>query len=176
MNFNFVTGIPKSSQNAADVVNWWNLRIQDELNITIGVEGVHFNWDENHEIDPINPIFADERGDSYWYMDVSTYTWGTEMWPSRVRKSAGQWHAFSRVTMNPAEYIEFVTNEFKFKPATENFSTYNVAIFNDTMDFLKQVMAGTRSSADIESMHAELVVGGLDDVRAELQDYYDSIH
>ena len=173
-NFNFVTAIPKSSPNAADVVNWWNLRIQDELNITIGVEGVHFNWDENGGIDPINPIFADERGDSYWYMDVSTYTWGTEMWPSRVRKSAGQWHAFSRVTMNAPDYIEFTNNEFKFKPATENFSLYNVTLFNDTMDFLKQVMAGTRTSADIEAFHNDLVVAGLDDVRVELQEYYDA--
>ena len=173
-NFNFVTAIPKSSPNAADVVNWWNLRIQDDLHITIGDEGVHFNYDENGGIDPINPIFADERGDSYWYMDVSTYTWGTEMWPSRVRKSAGQWHAFSRVTMNPAPYIEFTVNEFKFKPATENFSTYNTTLFNDTMDFLKQVMAGTRTSADIEALHNDLVVAGLDDVRVELQEYYDA--
>ena len=173
-NFNFVTGIPKSSQNAADVVNWWNLRIQDELNITIGVEGVHFNWDENHEIDPINPIFADERGDSYWYLDVTTAAYGSDLWPSRVRKSAGQWHAFSRVTMNPAPYIEFTVNEFKFKPATENFSTYNTTLFNDTMDFLKQVMAGTRTSADIDTFHSDLVVAGLDDVRVELQEYYDA--
>ena len=173
-NFNFVTAIPKSSENAADVVNWWNLRIQDDLHITIGDEGVHFNYDENGGIDPINPIFADERGDSYWYMDVSTYTWGTEMWPSRVRKSAGQWHAFERVTMNAPDYIEFTTNEFKFKPATENFSLYNTTLFNDTMDFLKQVMAGTRTSADIEAIHSDLVVAGLDDVRVELQEYYDA--
>ena len=174
--FNYISCIPRSSDNAADVVNWWNIRQEQELFINIGVEGVHFNYDAEGGIEPINPIFADERGNSYWYLDGSTPEYGTERWPSRVRKSAGQWHAFSRVTMNPAPYIDFVTNEFKFKPATENFSTYNVAIFNDTMDFLKQVMAGTRTAADIEAMHSELVVGGLDDVRAELQDYYDSIH
>jgi putative aldouronate transport system substrate-binding protein len=173
-NFNFVTAIPKSSPNAADVVNWWNLRIQDDLHITIGDEGVHFNYDANGGIDPINPIFADERGSSYYYCDVTTFAWGTELWPSRVRKSAGQWHAFERVTMNAPDYIEFTTNEFKFKPATENYSTYNVTLFNDTMDFLKQVMAGTRTSADIEAIHNDLVVAGLDDVRVELQEYYDA--
>ena len=173
-NFNFVTAIPKSSKNAADVMNWWNLRVKDELFITIGEEGVHFNYDENGGIDPINPIFAEERGSSYWYCDVTTAIYGSERWPSRVRKSAGQWHAFSAVTMNAPDYIQFTTNEFKFKPATENFSTYNTTLFNDTMDFLKQVMAGTRSSSDIESLHKDLVVAGLDDVRAELQDYYDA--
>lgn len=174
--FNYVCAIPKSSKNAADVMNWWNLRLVDELNITIGVEGVHFNYDAEGGIEPINPIFAEERGNSYWYLDVSTPEYGSKLWPSRVRKSAGQWHAFSRVTMNPAEYIEFTTNEFKFMPPAENFSTYNVAIFNDTMDFLKQVMAGTRSSSDLEALHSDLVVGGLDDIRDELQAYYDSIH
>ena len=174
--FNYISCIPKSSKNAADVVNWWNIRQEKELFINIGVEGVHFNYDANGGIDPINPIFADERGSSYWYLDGSTPEYGTERWPSRVRKSAGQWHAFSRVTMNPAPYINFVTNEFKFKPGTEAFATYNVAIFNDTMDFLKQVMAGTRSSADIKALHDDLVVGELEAVRAELQTYYDSIH
>ena len=174
MAFNFISCIPKSSENAADVVNWWNLKIQDELHITIGDEGVHFNYDENGGIEPINPIFADERGSSYYYADVTTFAWGTELWPSRVRKSAGQWHAFSAVTMNAPDYIEFTTNEFKFKPATENFSTYNTTLFNDTMDFLKQVMAGTRTSADIDKFHSDLVVAGLEDVRVELQDYYDA--
>ena len=76
--------------------------------------------------------------------------------------------------MNAPDYIEFTTNEFKFKPATENFSLYNTTLFNDTMDFLKQVMAGTRTSADIEAIHSDLVVAGLDDVRVELQEYYDA--
>lgn len=174
MAFNFISCIPKSSENAADVVNWWNLKIQDELHITIGDEGVHFNYDANGGIDPINPIFADERGSSYYYCDVTTFAWGTELWPSRVRKSAGQWHAFSAVTMNSPDYIEFTTNEFKFKPATENYSTYNVTLFNDTMDFLKQVMAGTRTSADIAKLQSDLGVAGLEDVRTELQEYYDA--
>lgn len=173
-NFNFVTAIPKSSENAADVMNWWNLRVKDELNITIGVEGVHFNYDAEGGIDPINPIFADERGNSYWYCDVTTAAYGSDLWPSRVRKSSGQWHAFSAVTMNAADYIEFTTNEFKFKPATENFSKYNTTLFNDTMDFLKQVMAGTRSVADLETFHSDWVNAGGEDVRAELQAYYDA--
>lgn len=173
--FGFVTCIPKSSENAADVVNWWNLRIQDELHITIGDEGVHFNYDEEGSIDPINPIFAEERGNSYWYMDVSSASWGSEMWPSRVRKSASQWHAFSAVTVNAdTDRIEFVTNEFKFKPATEAYSKYNAALFNDLKDYLLQVMAGTRTIDDLDTFMSDWANAGGEDVRAELQDYYNS--
>lgn len=173
--FNFVTSIPRSSENAADVVNWWNLRLKDDLHITIGDEGVHFNYDENGGIEPINPIFADERGNSYWYLDVTSATWGAEQWPSRVRKSASQWHAFSAVTVNAdTDRIEFVTNEFKFKPATEAYSKYNTTLFNDTKDFLLQVMAGTRTVGDLTTFQSDWTNAGGEEVRAELQNYYDS--
>lgn len=172
--FNFVTGVPRSSENAADVVNWLNLRLKDDLHITIGDEGVHFNYDSEGGIDPINPIFADERGNSYWYMDVSSATWGSEMWPSRVRKSASQWHAFSAVTVNAdTDRIEFVTNEFKFKPATENFSKYNTTLFNNLKDYLLQVMAGTRTINDLPTFMSDWTNAGGEEVRAELQTYYD---
>lgn len=66
---NFVTVILRGSENAADAVNWINLKQQNQLYINIGVEGTHFNYDEDGGIAPINPIFAEERGNSYWYID-----------------------------------------------------------------------------------------------------------
>lgn len=173
--FNFIGAIPRSSDNAADVVNWWDLRIKDELHITIGDEGVHFNYDANGGIEPINPIFAEERGNSFWYMDVSSASWGSELWPSRVRKSAGQWHAFDAVSMHAdTNRIEFVTNEFKFKPATEDFSKYNTTLFNNLKDYLLQVMAGTRTIDDLQTFMADWTNAGGEEVRAELQEFYDS--
>jgi len=173
--FNFVSCVPKSSGNAADVVNWWNLRLKDDLHITIGDEGVHFNYDANGGIDPINPIFAEERGNSYWYVDVTSATWGSQLWPARVRKSASQWHAFSAVTMNAdTDRIEFVTNEFKFKPATEAYSKYNTTLFNSLKDYLLQVMAGIRTIDDLGTFTKDWVNAGGEEVRTELQSYYDS--
>ncbi len=66
---NFVTVILRGSENAADAVNWINLKQQNQLYINIGVEGTHFNYDEDGGIAPINPIFVEERGNSYWYLD-----------------------------------------------------------------------------------------------------------
>lgn len=174
--FNFVSCIPKSSKNAADVMNWWNLRIQDDLHLTIGDEGVHFNYDENGGIDPINPIFAEERGNSHWYMDVSTASWGLELWPARVRKSAGQWHAFQRITMNAPDYINFVPNTFAFMPAKENYTTYNNTLFNDLNDYILQVLAGTRSIDDLATFQSDWVNAGGEDVRADLQGWYDEFY
>lgn len=173
--FNFVSCVPKSSDNVADVINWVNLRTQDQLHLTIGDEGVHFNWAADGTIDPINPIFANERGNSYYFLDYTTENWGRDQWVARVRKSASQWHAFSAVTVNAdTDRIEFVTNEFKFKPATEAFTTYNTTLFNNLKDYLLQVMAGTRTIDDLPTFQSDWANAGGEEVRAELQAYYDA--
>lgn len=174
-NLNHVTVIPKTSENAADVINWLNIRVQNQLYITIGKEGVHFNYDAKGEIDPINPIFAEERGNSYYYMDCTNQEEFEFEWPSRVRKSAGQWHAFSRVTMN-ADQSVFVQNDFAFMPAKENYTKYNAALFNDLQDFMLQVMSGTRTIADLPTFQADWKNNGGEEVRADLQTWYDEFY
>lgn len=96
---NFVTVILRGSENAADAVNWINLKQQNQLYINIGVEGTHFNYDEDGGIAPINPIFAEERGNSYWYIDSTNEEEFATEWPSRVRKSDAQWAGFEAVTL-----------------------------------------------------------------------------
>ena len=172
---NYVTGIPKTSKNAADVVNWWNIRVAEQLYINIGEEGIHYTLDEKGEIDPINPIFADERGSSYYYLDV-TSTEFMNQWPARVRKSAGQWHAFGAVTMNAPDYIEFMPNTFAYMPAIGSFTTYNGTLFGDLQDFILQVMAGTRSIDDLATFKSDWANAGGEDVRADLQGWYDEFY
>jgi len=173
--FNFVTCVPKSSKNVADVVNWWNLRVKDQLFIAIGEEGVHFNYDADGNIEPINPIFAEERGNSYWYMDVTNQKEYEFEWPSRVRKSEGQWHSFSAVTMNADQSI-FVDNIFAFMPAKENYAKYNTTIFNDLQDYITQVMSGTRTIDDLDTFMSDWTNAGGEKVREELQSWYDEFY
>ena len=167
--------MPKSSKNLADVVNWWNLRIKDQLFIAIGEEGVHFNYDENGEIEPINPIFAEERGNSYWYMDVTNQKEYEFQWPSRVRKSEGQWHSFSAVTMDADQSI-FVPNTFAFMPAKDNYTKYNTALFNDLNDYIIQVMSGTRTINDLDTFMSDWTNAGGESVRGDLQGWYDEFY
>lgn len=173
--FNWIGCVPKSSKNLADVVNWWNLRIKDQLFIAIGEEGVHFNYDENGEIEPINPIFAEERGNSYWYMDVTNQKEYEFQWPSRVRKSEGQWHSFSAVTMDADQSI-FVPNTFAFMPAKDNYTKYNTALFNDLNDYIIQVMSGTRTINDLDTFMSDWTNAGGESVRGDLQGWYDEFY
>ena len=173
--FNWIGCVPKSSKNLADVVNWWNLRIKDQLFIAIGEEGVHFNYDENGEIEPINPIFAEERGNSYWYMDVTNQKEYEFQWPSRVRKSEGQWHSFSAVTMDADQSI-FVPNTFAFMPAKDNYTKYNTALFNDLNDYIIQIMSGTRTINDLDTFMSDWTNAGGESVRGDLQGWYDEFY
>jgi len=168
-----VTAILKKSKNAADAVNWMNTKIQNQLYINIGVEGIHFNYDAAGEIAPINPIFADERGDSFYYLDVTDADVFKTEWPSRIRKSEAQWLAFDAATMktNANRPQIFVENKFAYMPAAESFARYNTTLLNSLNDFVLQVMAGTRGVSDIPTYIRDWKNLGGEDVRKELAAY-----
>lgn len=171
---NQYTVILKGSENAADVVNWINLKQQNQLYINIGKEGVHFNYDEDGSIAPINPIFAEERGNSYWYNDSTNEAEFKTEWPARVRKSDAQWAGFEAVTIYANEHTPeiFVDNPFAFKPATEKFSKYNTALSSNLNDYILQVISGTKSMDDLEAFQADFAANGGEEVREELQSWY----
>lgn len=173
---NQVSCILKSSKNAADAVNWVNLKVQNQLFICIGVEGVHFNYDAEGKIAPINPIFANERGDSYWYIDATDQPAYEVQWPSRIRKSDAQWAAFYAITLKANEQTPeiFVDNAFAFKPASEAYTKYNTSLFKSLQDFILQVISGTRTIDDLATFQSDWANNGGEDVRTELQTYIDS--
>ncbi len=174
--FNQVSCILRSSKNAADAINWINLKIQQQLFICIGVEGVHFTYDEAGMISPINPIFADERGASYWYIDASDQPAYEHQWPSRIRKSDAQWAAFDAITIkanNETPEI-FVDNAFAFMPASPAYAKNNTALFKSLQDFILQVLSGTRTIDDLATFQSDWAVGGGEEVRAELEAFYNS--
>ena len=170
---NQVSCILRSSKNAADAINWINLKVQNQLFICIGVEGVHFNYDDKGLISPINPIFANERGDSYWYIDATNQPNYEVQWPSRIRKSDAQWAAFDAITIKAnAENPEiFVPNTFAFMPASEAYTKYNTSLFKSLQDYILQVISGTRSIDDLGTFQSDWANNGGEEVRAELAAY-----
>jgi len=170
---NHVSAILKNSKNAADAVNWMNLKVKNQLFINIGVEGVHFTYDTDGSIKPINPIFADERGNSYYYNDVTNEEEFKSEWPSRIRKSAAQWLAFYNVTIktNKERPEIFVKNAFAFMPVSESMAKYNTTLLNSINDFILQVMSGARSVNDIKTCNDDWKNNGGEAVRTDLTAY-----
>lgn len=175
---NQYTVILRGSENAADVVNWINLKQQDQLLINIGEEGVHFNYDEDGSIAPINPTFSEERSNAYWYNDSTNEEEFKAEWPARVRKSEAQWAGFEAVTLYANENTPeiFVDNPFAFKPATELYSKYNTALSNNLNDYILQIVSGTKTLDDLSTFQADFEAKGGEEVREELQTWYQDFY
>jgi putative aldouronate transport system substrate-binding protein len=172
---NQISCILRSSKNAADAINWINLKVKNQLFICIGEEGVHFTYDADGKIQPINPIFANERGDSYWFIDCTDQPAYEKQWPARIRKSDAQWAAFSAITLKASEETPeiFVDNKFAFKPASEAYTKYNTALFKSLQDYILQVLSGTRTIDDLKTFQSDWANNGGEDVRTDLQTFLD---
>ena len=173
-----VSGILRSSENAADVVNWWNLKIQNQMFINFGEEGTHYTIDDNGELAPILPIFADERGNSYYYLDCTAEESFAHDWPSRVRKSQGQYAAFEAVPLycrdnRPEIYVKDV---FAPMATGEKYAKYNLALFDSVNDYILQVMSGTKTIDDLAAFQSEWANNGGEEIREELQTWYNGYY
>ena len=173
-----VSVVLKSSKNAADAVNWMNLRIKNQLLLNIGTEGETFNYNEKGEIEPINPTFTEQKANSWWYMDGSNEDEFAKEWPARVKKSAGQWLAFSNTSIwyTENEPNIFVENPLTYVPALEKYSKENPSLFNNINDFMVQVLSGVKTSADIDELKSEWKNSGGEEVQSELQTWYDGFN
>ena len=166
--------IPRTAAHPEDALNYISNVIDNQLFLNLGEEGVHWYYDENHRFVPINPIFSDERGNSYWYNDSLNWADWKFQWPTRIRKSEAQWAAFEAVTINGDPSV-FVKSEFKFMPATEAYTENNTALYKSLQDFILQVMSGARTIDDLAAYQKEWANNEGEAVRAELQTYYDGL-
>lgn len=175
---NQMTCILKSSKNAEHAINWINIKQQNQLFLNIGVEGTHFTYDADGSIKPINPIFAEERGNSYWYLNSTNEEEFAKQWPSRVRKSDAMWAAFEAVTnkANKETPEVFVENTFGFMPSLENYSKYNLALFKSTSDFILQLISGTKSIKDLDTFKSDWTNNGGEKIREEMKKWYDEFY
>ncbi len=174
-SINQMTCILKSSKNAEHVINWINIKQQNQLYLNIGVEGTHFTYDTDGSIKPINPIFAEERGNSFWYLNSTDEAEFAKQWPSRVRKSDAMWAAFEVVAIKADPKI-FVGNPFTYMPSLENYSKYNQSLFKATSDFILQLIGGTKKIDDLKTFQSDWTNGGGDKIKTEMQTWYDEFY
>lgn len=125
---NYVTCILKNCENAADVIHYINLKVENQEFICIGEEGIHFNRDENGAYIPIMPKFTDDKGNAWWYINATDTESYAVQWQARVRKNEYQWDSFEKTSVYTVEKRPeiYVPNVFLYKPATGAYTEYNV--------------------------------------------------
>lgn len=111
-------------------------------------------------------------------MDSSNEEEFAKEWPARVRKSEGQWLAFSETSVwySENEPEVFVENPFTYVPALEMYSKENPSLFNNINDFMMQVLSGVKTSDDVDDLISEWKNSGGEEVKKELQDWYDDFY
>ncbi len=172
---NYVTCVLRSCENAADVINYINLKIQNQEEICIGEEGVHFNFDEDGNYIPIMPTFTNDKGNAWWYINATDTEVYAKQWLARVRKSDYQWDAFENTTIYTVENRPdvYVPNAFLYKPATGAYTENNTALKNDLFNYMIQVVVGTNDmEAGMTAFQNDWAAAGGEEVKTDLQTWY----
>ena len=94
----------------------------------------------------------------------------------RVEGNRMQFYEAVTIKANEETPEIFVDNPFAFKPATEKYSKYNTALSNSLNDFIMQIISGTKSYDDLETFQSDFEAKGGEEVRTELQDWYQSFY
>lgn len=169
---NYVTCILKNCENAADAVNYMNLKVQNQEYICIGEEGVHFNKDADGNYIPIMPKFTDDKGFAWWYINATDTNSYEIQWQARVHKSEYQWDAFENTTLYLVENRPeiYVVNPFLYKPSTGAYVEKNPALKNELQNYMLQVACGNDKGLD--TFMQDWKAAGGDSVKEDLQTWY----
>lgn len=169
---NYVTCILKTCDNAADAMNYMNLKVQNQEYICIGEEGVHFNKDDDGNYVPIMPKFTDDKGFAWWYINATDTKTYEVQWQARVHKNEYQWDAFENTTLylvaNRPEI--YVVNPFLYKPSTGAYVEKNPTLKNELQNYMLQVACGNDKGLD--SFMQDWKAAGGDSVKEDLQTWY----
>lgn len=170
-----VTCILRNCKNAADAVNFMNLKVQNQEYICIGEEGVHFEFDEKGNYVPIQPAFANEKSNVWWYcnaMDTAAYE---KQWLARVRKNEYQWNAFENTSIYTAENRPeiYKNNVFLYKPAIGAYTEENPAVRKILCNYMLQVAVGASDmDGGKDSFISDWTAADGEEVREDLQTWY----
>lgn len=169
---NYVTCILKTCENAADAMNYMNLKVQNQEYICIGEEGVHFNKDAEGNYIPIMPKFTDDKGFAWWYINATDTKTYEVQWQARVHKSEYQWDAFENTTLYLVENRPeiYVVNPFLYKPSSGAYVEKNPALKNELQNYMLQVACGNDKGLD--TFMQDWKAAGGDSVKEDLQTWY----
>lgn len=172
-----ITAILRTSENAADCINFVNEKVKNQEYLTIGSEGVEWEKDEEGLYVPIQPAFTDNRTRADRYLDALDEEAYSYQWMARVRKSESNWYPFTHCALEAQEKRPYVFHESEFglMPPSENYSKYQASQFESLTDFTMQLIFGTKTlENDLATFENDWKNNGGEEVRAELQAYIDS--
>ena len=165
----------KNPENAADTIAFIAAKVEHQEFINIGEEGVHFEMGEDGYPIPINPKFTDERNKTPQYMNFADMDTFQVQFTCRLRKSDIMWKAYTNCSIKANEETPeiFVTPYFVYTDSAA-YAENNEVLITALNDYLAQVVVGLKSLDDVSTFYADWKNNLGEEVRAELQVWYDS--
>ncbi len=170
-----ITSVLRTSDNAADCVNFLNEKVKNQRYIVIGTEGETYEIDEDGLPVPIQPAFDENRlrGDKFQdCMNEEEYAWE---WQARARKNLNNWlplkAAKAEAEKNPGVLID---DPFSLMPLMDNYADHNDTLYSALNDFCEQIMYGSKTLDNLDEFTADWQFNEGEAVREELQEYYDA--
>ncbi len=167
----------KNPKNAADTINWIAEKVKNQELISIGEEGVHFNWDEDGYPVPIQPKFTDERNRSSSFMNFADMETFKIQFTARLQKAEIIWKAYTNCTLttNEKESEIFVPAYFTYC----NSDTYvdnNTALRKSLNDFISLLVVGQRDvKKDMSTFTSDFNNHEGEAMRTELTEWYNEV-
>jgi len=115
--------IPEASENAEHVMNWMNLKLEDDIfrEFTLGVEGTHYEMKDGG-YSPILPAFADDRNNASKFLTGIDEEMYPLYWEARVRKNDLMFEGYSFLRAQVA-YGDYAAGAPYLEGYTDNLGT-----------------------------------------------------
>lgn len=171
--FDRIAFIPSYSENLAHVINFMNIKLEQEnfVDLTVGKEGIHYSVDESGEKWPILPTFFDERGQANNYSTGRYSDQYSELWQVRNRKDARQYDVWAQ--LNSEAFTQYqVNSEVNKAPAFPETSKNKQSLDQMMLDAQIKIIAGDETVDSYDAFLEQWLAAGGQAMTDEYNTWY----
>lgn len=181
-----VTGygaIPTTCKQVDKVIDFLDLRADPQIFLEsfLGVEGEQWEYrdTDGDGVQEYWPLLGEEHNpgftawfNGHYFNIVNSPASFTDMWLCRARKGAIQYAATVKQNAFPRE--NWVDSPLAYAPPMESVSKYTQSLNTLTNDYILECIAGTRSVDEFDSVMAEFLSEGGQDMIDEVNAYVEA--
>ena len=169
--------VPVYSKNAAEIVNWIKLKVENQQIINLGEEGTHFTWDETGYPIPIQPAFTDERNKSSAFVMFAEMTSFAVLFSARLRKNEAIWKEYTSSTLafNEEHADRWLPAYFAFC-SYNDYTSYNPNLLSELTVYLQQLVTRVKTIDSLPTFMKDFENNEGETVRQALQKWYDTYY
>ncbi len=173
---NKVVVIPKVAKNPEHAMNYINAKLEDDVfkELSMGVEGVHYKVIDEKTLEPILPIFFDEKSYAQYYLTGSDTEKYNFFWrQTRVKKDPTLFAEFNKIQDNAAK-ATIIYDLTSYMTPNKAYTDVVAKVNTFTEDSFLQFITGARSLDEWDAYVAEWKANGGDQLTEVINEWWKS--